>query len=38
VLAYAVLLDVWALAAAAVLACIASFMGWFWPRGQTQET
>jgi cytochrome c oxidase subunit I+III len=38
VLAYAVLLDVWALAVAAVLACITAVMGWYWPRGQTQET
>jgi cytochrome c oxidase subunit I+III len=38
VLAYAVLLDAWALAVAAVVACGVALMGWFWPRGQTQET
>jgi hypothetical protein len=33
-----VLLDAWALAVAAVVACGVALMGWFWPRGQTQET
>jgi cytochrome c oxidase subunit I+III len=37
-LSYAVLLDAWTLAIAAVVASIAALMGWYWPRGQTQET
>jgi cytochrome c oxidase subunit I len=35
---YALLLDAWGLAVAAAVACVGSVMGWFWPRGQTQET
>ena len=35
---YAVLLDAHAIAIAGALACIATLMGWFWPRGETQET
>jgi heme/copper-type cytochrome/quinol oxidase subunit 1 len=38
VLAYAVLLDAWAVAIAAVVGCGAALAGWFWPRSQTQET
>jgi VIT1/CCC1 family predicted Fe2+/Mn2+ transporter len=38
VLSYAVLLDAWTLAIAAVVASVAALMGWYWPRGQTQET
>ena len=38
VLSFAVLLDIWALAVAAVVASVAALMGWYWPRGQTQET
>ena len=38
VLSFAVLLDIWALAIAAVVASVAALMGWYWPRGQTQET
>lgn len=34
----ALLLEIWLLAIAGVLGCVASMMGWFWPRGQTQET
>jgi cytochrome c oxidase subunit I+III len=34
----AVLVDAWAIAVLAVVASAASLMGWFWPRGQTQET
>jgi cytochrome c oxidase subunit I len=37
-LAYSVLLELWPLTAGALVACGASVMGWFWPRGQTQET
>jgi heme/copper-type cytochrome/quinol oxidase subunit 1 len=35
---YALLLDAWAVAVAAVVASGAALMGWFWPRGETQET
>jgi cytochrome c oxidase subunit 1/cytochrome c oxidase subunit I+III len=38
VVAYAVLLDAWALAVVAVVACGVALMGWFRPRAQTQET
>jgi cytochrome c oxidase subunit I len=38
VLAFAVLLDNWALAVATVVASVGALMGWYWPRGQTQET
>jgi O-antigen/teichoic acid export membrane protein len=38
VLSFSVLLDIWALAIAAVVASVAALMGWYWPRGQTQET
>lgn len=34
----AVLLDVWAVAVAAVVAAGAGLAGWFWPRNETQET
>ena len=35
---YGLLLDTHAVAIGAALACIATLMGWFWPRGETQET
>ncbi|MPZ72882.1 MAG: cytochrome c oxidase subunit I [Nitriliruptorales bacterium] len=35
---YALLLQVWVVAVVAVLASAAAVAGWFWPRGQTQET
>ena len=35
---YGVLFDAYPVAIAAALGCIASLMGWFWPRGETQET
>jgi hypothetical protein len=38
VLAFAVLLDNWALTVAALVASVAGLIGWYWPRGQTQET
>src|SRR3712207_104716 len=38
VLFFALLLELWSLAVVAVLACAASMIGWYWPRGQTQET
>jgi cytochrome c oxidase subunit 1/cytochrome c oxidase subunit I+III len=38
VLAFAVLLDNWALSVAAVVASVGGLIGWYWPRGQTQET
>lgn len=38
VLFYAVLLDAYPMAIAATVGCIAALMGWFWPRGETQET
>jgi heme/copper-type cytochrome/quinol oxidase subunit 1 len=38
VLAFAVLLDNWALTIAALVASVGGLIGWYWPRGQTQET
>jgi cytochrome c oxidase subunit 1/cytochrome c oxidase subunit I+III len=38
VLAFAVLLDNWALTVAALVASVGGLIGWYWPRGQTQET
>ncbi|HEX2063712.1 MAG TPA: cbb3-type cytochrome c oxidase subunit I, partial [Acidimicrobiales bacterium] len=38
VLFYALLLEAWVVAVVAFLASSAALMGWFWPRGQTQET
>jgi hypothetical protein len=38
VLSFAVLLDIWALAVGALVASVGGLMGWYWPRGQTQET
>ncbi len=38
VMFYGVLLDAYALAAAGVAASGAAMMGWFWPKGETQET
>jgi cytochrome c oxidase subunit I+III len=35
---YAVLLDAWWVAIGAAVASVVGVMGWFWPRGQTQET
>ena len=35
---YAILLDAYVVAIAASVACIGTLMGWFWPRGETQET
>jgi cytochrome c oxidase subunit I+III len=35
---YALLIDVWLIAAAAALATVFSIMGWLLPRGETQET
>ena len=35
---YAVLLDAHVVAIVAAAGCIATLMGWFWPRGETQET
>jgi cytochrome c oxidase subunit 1/cytochrome c oxidase subunit I+III len=35
---YGLLLDTHAVAIGAAVACIATLMGWFWPRGETQET
>jgi cytochrome c oxidase subunit I+III len=35
---YAVLLDAWGVAILAVVACGAAIAGWFYPRGETQET
>jgi cytochrome c oxidase subunit I+III len=37
-LCFAVLVQVWPLAALAAVACIAATTGWFWPRGESQET
>jgi cytochrome c oxidase subunit I+III len=34
----ALLLDAWAVAVVGAVACGAGLAGWFWPRGQTQET
>ena len=38
VLSFAVLLDNWALSVAAVVASVGGLIGWYRPRGQTQET
>ncbi|HET7481791.1 MAG TPA: cytochrome c oxidase subunit I [Actinomycetota bacterium] len=38
VLFFGLLVDAYAVAAAAAIASAASIMGWFWPRGETQET
>jgi hypothetical protein len=38
VLFYAVLLEQWAVAVASVIASAVALMGWFKPRGETQET
>jgi cytochrome c oxidase subunit I+III len=38
VLFYSLLLGAWPVAVLAVLASAAALAGWFWPRGQTQET
>ena len=35
---YGVLIDFWPLAVAGVAGCVVGIAGWFWPRGQTQET
>ena len=35
---YAVLLEWWPVAVAALVGAIAGLMGWFWPRHETQET
>ncbi len=35
---YAVLLEAWVLAVVATLASGGALLGWFWPRGQTQES
>jgi hypothetical protein len=35
---YAVLLEAWSAAIAGFVLCVAGIMGWFWPRGETQET
>ena len=35
---YAVLLDWWPVAVAALAGTVAALMGWFWPRHETQET
>jgi hypothetical protein len=35
---YAVLLDSYPLATAAGVACVVCMAGWFWPKGETQET
>ncbi|HYI45803.1 MAG TPA: cytochrome c oxidase subunit I [Actinomycetota bacterium] len=35
---YAVLLDAHLAAIAGVVLCVGALMGWFWPRGETQET
>jgi len=35
---YALLLDAHAIAVVGALGCVATLMGWFWPRGETQET
>jgi hypothetical protein len=35
---YAVLLNWWPVAVAALAATVACVMGWFWPRYETQET
>jgi hypothetical protein len=38
VLAYGVLLSSWPVAAAGASGCAIGIAGWFWPRGETQET
>ena len=38
VLFYGLLFDAYPVAVAAAVGCIAALMGWFWPRGETQET
>ena len=38
VLFFVLLLEWWYLAVAAALTAVITMMGWFWPRGQTQET
>lgn len=35
---YSILLEAWGAAIVAAALCIAGIMGWFWPRGETQET
>jgi cytochrome c oxidase subunit 1/cytochrome c oxidase subunit I+III len=35
---YGVLFDAYPVAIAAALGCVGALMGWFWPRGETQET
>ncbi|MGH2808309.1 MAG: cytochrome c oxidase subunit I [Actinomycetota bacterium] len=35
---YAVLLEAWSAAIAGFVLVVAGIMGWFWPRGETQET
>jgi cytochrome c oxidase subunit 1/cytochrome c oxidase subunit I+III len=35
---YALLLDAYAVAVVAAVASASALMGWFWPRGETQET
>jgi cytochrome c oxidase subunit 1/cytochrome c oxidase subunit I+III len=35
---YAVLLEAWSAAIAGFVLCVVGIMGWFWPRGETQET
>jgi hypothetical protein len=35
---YALLLDAFVVAGAAAVASGIAVMGWFWPRGETQET
>ena len=37
-LCYTLLIEVWPLAACAGIACAAAMLGWFWPRGESQET
>ena len=32
------LIQIWALAALAALGCVVAVIGWFWPRGESQET
>lgn len=34
----AIPIEAWAVSVLAVVASVAALMGWFWPRGQTQET
>jgi hypothetical protein len=38
VLSYGVLLELLAVAVVGALASVAGIMGWFWPKGETQET